>query len=103
MTGFELEDVNNADADSGAINGVHPSEYLGVLFDLYDGQTFNDVLAGLNEGSILIGIKAQGFPYGGSEDSEAFINNGVIPAPGAVLLGGIGVCLVGWLRRRRML
>ena len=88
----------SADADAPAQpNGVNPGESLGITFNLQSGSTFNDVLSGLNDGSLRVGIHAQGFADGGS---ESFVNNGVVPAPGAVLLASMGIVCVGWLRKR---
>lgn len=79
-------------------NGINPGESLGITFDLIVSNTFDDVITALLDGSLRIGIHVQGFAGGGS---ESFVNDGIIPAPSAIVLCGLGTAFVGWLRRSR--
>jgi len=72
-------------------------EYLRIEFDpdsYTDGQYWWDL--GYGDGWEVVEISG-----GGDWQFRTYVDIETIPAPGALLLGGIGAGLVGWMRRRR--
>jgi hypothetical protein len=81
-----------------------PAEDLVYNFSTYDPPGHENLLAALNgyasDGYIAFGIDPDCHYWNCGVEFK--INTCVIPAPGAIFLGGIGVALVGWLRGRQM-
>jgi hypothetical protein len=100
--GFSLDSTSGQDGVKA--HGVDAAtEWLSVLFTLQGTQTYADTLAALANGSLRIGLHVQAIGATETFDggSDSYVNTvSVVPVPGAVLLGFLGLSYAGMRLRR---
>jgi len=77
--------------------------YMGLMIDMPSGSThyaYMRMLSQSNLGEDDHSVTFDAWAYEGEADKP--IAAGAIPAPAAIVLGGLGIGLVTWLRRRRV-
>lgn len=99
----DLTNISGTDGYSGVIDSLIEADSLeGLFVDLYfTGSTFDTIFDNLE-----VVANGENVDFTVSGILSGYISQGGVahtPAPGAVLLGSIGVVFVGWLRRRRTL
>ncbi len=99
----DLTNIDGTEGYSGVIDSfIEAGSLEGLFVDLYfTGSTFDTLFDNLE-----VVANGQDVDFTVSGVLSGYISQGGvahIPAPGAVLLGSIGVVFVGWLRRRRTL
>jgi len=76
---FVADHCVSVDSDSPVqLMGINPYESLSILYDLTPGTTFTNLIDGINEELLRIGLHVQGFD---DEGSESFVN---VPEPGTI-------------------
>jgi hypothetical protein len=90
--------------------GANTGETVTLTFNLLSGRTFSDVIQALDHGLMRIGVVLNDFRAGlAGYITDSRLQGGpgdtggdpvAAPAPGALVLGLMGLGLVGWVKRK---